>query len=394
MKYAVVIPDGMADHPLEKLGGRTPVEAAATPHLDRVASQGRLGLVCHTPKELAPGSDVAILSLLGYDPTQWYTGRAPLEAASMGIELQPGEMAFRCNLVTVDDERMADHSAGNVSTKEAAVLVGLLNERLADETLRFHPGVGYRHLMLYRGAEPLDAQCAPPHDILDQPIAKHLPRGQGADLLIDLMARSRDILAATDINDVRIDLGENPANMIWLWGGGTRPEFPPFASLYGKSGAVVAAVDLVRGIALSLGLHVIDVEGATGYVQTNFAGKGQAAIEALEHHDLVVVHVEAPDEASHHGDLQAKVDVIEAIDEHIIGPLLTHLEACGDHRLLVLPDHPTPIDVRTHVAEPVPFAYCGSDVGEPSGRLFSEANAAETGLVVEPGHRLMGIFLG
>jgi len=393
VKYAVVIADGMADHPLEKLGGRTPVEAAATPHLDRVANQGHLGLVCHTPKKLPPGSDVAILSVLGYDPTQCYTGRAPLEAASMGIELRPGEMAFRCNLVTVDGDTMADHSAGNISSNEAAVLVGLLNEQLGGDTLRFYPGVGYRHLMVYSGSEPLNAECTPPHDILEKRFAKHLPKGNGSDMLADLMARSRDILTATDINDVRIDLGENPANMIWLWGGGTRPEFPSFARRYGKSGAVVAAVDLVRGIAMSLGLHVITVEGATGYVHTNFAGKGQGVIEALATHDLVVVHIEAPDEASHHGDIQAKVDAIEAIDEHITGPILAHLETCGDYRLLVLPDHPTPIESRTHAAEPVPFAYCGTGVGDPSGRLFSEANAAETGLVVDPGHRLMSTFL-
>ena len=208
------------------------------------------------------------------------------------------------------------------------------------------------------------------------------------------MERSREVLGGTDINEVRIDLGENPATMIWLWGGGTRPQFPSFARRYAKSGAVVAAVDLVRGIALSLGLHVIDVEGATGYVQTNFAGKGAAAVDALARHDLVVVHVEAPDEAGHQGDIQAKVDAIEAIDEHIVGPIHSHLDTCGEYRLLVLPDHPTPIEARTHVAEPVPFAYCGSDVADHSGRLYSEANAAETGLVVEPGHRLMGLFLG
>ena len=395
MKYAVVIPDGMADRPLERLGGRTPVEAAATPHIDRVSLRGRLGLVCHTPRALAPGSDVAILSVLGYDPRAHYTGRAPLEAASRGIELGPADMAFRCNLVTVDgDEAMADHSAGHIATREAAVLIDLLNDRLATDDIRFYPGVGYRHLLVCRGCGALEIECTPPHDIREQPIAKHLPRGADAGLLVGLMERSREVLADTEINEVRIDLGENPATMIWLWGGGTRPALASFARRFGVSGAVVAAVDLVRGIALSLGLHVVEVEGATGYVHTNFAGKGQGAIDALERHDLVVVHIEAPDEAGHQGDIQAKVDAIEAIDTHIVGPLLGYLEACGAHRLLVLPDHPTPIDVQTHVREPVPFAYCGSDVTEPSNRLYSEANAAETGLVVEPGHRLMGLFLG
>lgn len=394
MKYAVVIPDGMADRALPRLDGRTPLAAAATPNMDRVARQGRLGLVRHTPDALAAGSDVAILSVLGYDPVAQYTGRAPLEAASRGVDLGPSDTAFRCNLVTIDDEAMADHSAGNISDQEAAVLVGLLNEHLANDTLRFYPGVGYRHLMVRRGGRPLEAECTPPHDILGQPFAEHLPRGADAALLVDLMARSREILADTEINEVRIDLGENPANMIWLWGGGTEPALPPFAERFGRTGAVVAAVDLVRGIAICLELDVIDVEGATGYIQTNFAGKGQAAIEALADHDLIVVHIEAPDEAGHHGDIQAKVDVIEAIDRHVVGPLLDHLEATGDYRMLVLPDHPTPIAVRTHTREPVPFAYCGSDLAEPSHRLYTEANAAETGLVVEPGHRLMAFFLG
>ena len=393
VKYAVVIPDGMADHPLERLDGRTPVEAAATPHLDRVALGGRLGLVCHTPDGLPPGSDVAILSLLGYDPARYYTGRAPLEAASRGLDLAPGEMVFRCNLVTTDGDTLADHSAGNIPSAEAAVLIDLLNEHLATDAIRFHAGVGYRHLMVYRGG-PTDVECTPPHDILDRPFARHLPRGKGADTLIGLMQRSREILAETDINDVRIDLGENPATMIWLWGGGTKPALPAFARRFGKSGAVVAAVDLVRGIGLSIGLTVVHVEGATGYLNTDYAAKGQGAIDALECHDVAIVHIEAPDEAGHSGDIQAKVDAIEAIDKHITGPILSYLETCGDHRLLVLPDHPTPIDLRTHVHEAVPFACCGTGIDEPSGRLYSEANAAETGLVVDPGHELMGRFLG
>ncbi|MFP4056957.1 MAG: cofactor-independent phosphoglycerate mutase [Candidatus Brocadiia bacterium] len=394
MKYAVVVPDGMADHPLEALGGRTPLEAATTPNLDRVAREGHLGLVCHTPKGLPPGSDVAMLSLLGYDPTACYTGRAPLEAASMGLALGPGEVAFRCNLVTVDDEVLADHSAGHISTEEAAVLIDLLNQKLGSETIRFHPGVGYRHLLVYAGSEPIDVRCTPPHDILDQPFTKRLPRGRGSEILVDLIQRSRQVLAETDVNDVRVDLGENPANMIWLWGGGTRPQLPSFYERFGKTGAVVAAVDLVRGIAVCLGLDVLDVPGATGYVQTNFEGKGQAACQALDRYDLAFVHVEAPDEAGHQGNIRAKVDAIEAVDRHIVGPLLAALERHGDYRLLVLPDHPTPIEVRTHVREPVPFAYCGTGASPPSRRLFTEANAAETGLVVAPGHELMGRFLG
>jgi len=394
VKHAIVVPDGMADRPVARLGGRTPMEAAAKPHMDKVAASGRLGLVCHTPAALPPGSDVALLSVLGYDPTECYTGRAPLEAASMGIALGPKDVAFRCNLVTLDGETMADHSAGNISNREAAVLIELLNKELGSEEVRFYQGVGYRHLMVYHGEVPLTAECTPPHDILDQPIARHLPRGEGAETLIRLIERSRELLAPHEINEVRIDLGENPATSIWLWGGGTRPRLAPFAERYGMRGAVVAAVDLVRGIAVSVGLDVLRVEGATGYIQTNFAGKGQAAIEALDRYDLVFVHIEAPDEAGHQGNIQAKVDTIEAIDKHIVGPLHAALEARGAYRLLVLPDHPTPLEVRTHVAEPVPFAYCGSDVAEASGQRLTEAAAAATGLRVEPGHKLLGLFLG
>jgi len=393
VKFAIVVPDGMADRPLERLGGRTPLEAASTPAMDRVAQRGRLGLVRHTYRSMPMGSDVAMLSVFGYDPRKCYTGRAPLEAASMGVELAPGQVAYRCNLVTVDEGVMADHSAGHISSREAAVLIELLNEKLGGEGVRFYPGVGYRHLMLYDGPERLEATCTPPHDILDRPISRHMPRGRGAKVLRRLMEASREILAKTDINEVRIDLGENPANMIWLWGGGTRPELEPFERLYGKRAAVVAAVDLVRGIAVCCGLDVLEVEGATGDLHTNYAGKGQAAIAALEDHDMVIVHVEAPDEASHIGDIQAKVDAIEAVDRHVVAPLLEALEG-RDHRILVLPDHPTPIEARTHVGDAVPFALCGSDVGEPSGRLYTEANAAETGLTVEPGHRLMESFVG
>jgi len=394
LKYAIVVPDGMADRPVARLGGRTPLEAASTPHMDAVARQGRLGLVCHTPSALPPGSDVAMLSLLGYDPLECYTGRAPLEAASMGIALGPGDVAFRCNLVTVDVDTLVDHSAGHISSREAAVLIGLLNERLGDENVRFYPGVGYRHLVVCRGGAPVVPECTPPHDILDEPIAGHLPRGEGAQRLIALMERSREVLAEHDINDVRIDLGENPANMVWLWGGGTRPQLAPFAQRYGERGAVVSAVDLVRGLAISVGLAVLHVEGATGYLDTNYAGKGQAAVEALRDYNLVLVHVEAPDEAGHQGDIQAKVDAIEAVDKHIVRPLLAALDTPGNGRLMVLPDHPTPVEVRTHVADPVPFAYCGAGVAEGSGLGLTEAAAAGTGVRVAPGHGLLGQFLG
>lgn len=394
MKYAIVIPDGAADRPCDALGGRTPFEVARLPNMDYVATEGRLGTVQTIPAGMAPGSDVAILSLLGYDPAKSYTGRAPLEAAARGIEARPDDWIFRCNLVTVADEHMLDYSAGHISTQEAEVLVRALEEQFGSDTLRFYPGVGYRHLLVIRG-ESFKVRTTPPHDIMDWAIKKHLPKGKNAARLRQLMDASRDLLAAHPVNQVRRDLGENPASQIWLWGEGQKPALAPFRKQWGLTGAAITAVDLVRGIARLIGWDVIEVEGATGYYDTNYAGKAQAAIEALKDHDLVLVHVESTDEAGHNGDTREKVRALEAVDREVVGPLLKALEATDQPwRILVAPDHETPLEARTHDSKPVPFAMMG-DALEPGRRqrAMTEAAARKAGMHVAVGHELMEYFL-
>jgi len=393
VKYAIVIPDGAADRPTALLGGRTVFDVARHPHMDRIASEGRLGTVRMVPPRMSPGSDVAILSLLGYDPKACYTGRAPLEAAARGIEIGPDDWAFRCNLVTVADEEMVDYSAGHITTKEAEVLIEALRKELGTEGLEFHAGVGYRHLVVVRG-EKFKVKTHPPHDIMGRRIKRHLPRGKNAARVKDLMAASRAILENHPINQVRRDLGEMAATQIWLWGQGQRPALEPFAERWGLSGAAVTAVDLVRGISKLIGWDVLEVEGATGYYDTNYAGKGRAAIEALADHDLVLVHVEATDEAGHNGDAREKVRALEAVDREVVGPLLEALASRGrDWRMLVAPDHETPLDLRTHEAEPVPFAVMGKDFEGKRARSMTESDARRAGLYVERGHTLMEYFL-
>ncbi|MDK1030836.1 MAG: 2,3-bisphosphoglycerate-independent phosphoglycerate mutase, partial [Planctomycetia bacterium] len=293
MKYAIVIPDGCADRPLDRLNGRTPLEVARVPHFDRIGKEGRLGLVRTVPENLHPGSEVAILSLLGYDPQKYFTGRAPIEAVGRGIELAPDEMAFRCNMVTVADGVMADYSAGHISTPEATVFIEALNDALGTEEIRFHPGLGYRHLMIYRGAAAFDLKTIPPHDIIDKPVADFMPSGQGAEILVELMDASCRIFDGHEVNLVRMDLGENPATMIWLWGEGRLPQLPAYKSIFGLQGAAITAVDIVRGLAKLIGWSVIEVEGATGYYDTDYEAKGRAAVAALDEYDIVMVHVEA-----------------------------------------------------------------------------------------------------
>jgi 2,3-bisphosphoglycerate-independent phosphoglycerate mutase len=394
MKYAIIIPDGAADRPARALVNRTPLEVARLPHMNRIAAEGRLGTVQTVPAGLSPGSDVAILSLLGYDPTKHYTGRAPLEAVARGIELGPDDWVFRCNFVTVAEEEMMDYSAGHIRTQEAQVLIAALEERFGSDSLRFYAGVGYRHLVVIKG-ERFGVRTTPPHDIMGQPIKRHLPKGKHAARLKELMHASREVLATHPINTVRRDLGENLATQIWLWGEGQRPTLDSFHARWNLRGAAITAVDLVRGIAKLIGWDVIEVEGATGYYDTNYAGKAAAAIAALKDHDLVVVHVEAPDEAGHNGDAREKVKALEAIDREIVGPVLAALEASGQPwRILVSPDHETPLEMRTHERQAVPFAMMGS--GLPVGRsggAMTEADARKTGMHVAVGHELMEYFL-
>jgi len=363
MKLMVILGDGMADLPLEELQGKTPLQAAEKPNMDRLARLGRCGLALTVPDGFPPGSDVANLSVVGYDPRRFYTGRAPLEAASMGVHLEKGDIAFRCNLVTIEDGIMRDYSAGHISTEEARELIGSLKTLMPEE--RLYAGVSYRHLLvLQKGAEVV---CTPPHDISDQPVAGHLPQGEGAELLLELMERARPVLASHPLNLKRIEENKRPANAIWLWGQGPAPSMPSFQDLYGLTGAMISAVDLLRGIAVYAGLEVIEVPGATGTIDTNYSGKVKGAIDALSRHDFAYLHIEAPDEASHAGDLMGKIRAIELLDQRIVGPVIEGLDKSGEEwRILLLPDHATPISIKTHSREPVPFVIMGKDI-EPDG---------------------------
>lgn len=389
MKYCIIVPDGMADYPIDKLGGRTAVEAARTPFLDFLAQNGQLGLVRTIPGGFPAGSDVANLTLLGYSPREYYSGRAPLEAASIGIHLNDSDWAFRCNFVTATEDTLEDFCAGHVKTDEATVLIKLLNEKLGNDIIQFYTGKSYRHIMVYKGTQKMDARCFPPHDIMGQSIQKHLPKGNGSEILIDLMEHSRVYLSNHDINKIRIDLEENPANMIWLWGQGHRPKMPTFKERFHLTGAVITAVDLIKGIACYLGWDIIQVPGVTGYLDTNYANKGEYAIKALETHDMVLVHVEAPDEAGHEGNVHEKVLAIEQVDSKIIGPLLEAKNRFRELRILVLPDHYTPIIKQTHTPESVPFAAYGTGIEKGIGLPYSENNAQASGLHIKEGHRLI-----
>lgn len=393
MKYCIVVPDGLADYPIDKLSGRTPVEAARTPFLDFLAQNGQLGLVKTIPNGFPAGSDVANLTLLGYSPREYYSGRAPLEAASIGIKLNDDDWAFRCNFITATGDVLEDFCAGHIKTDEASVLIKLLNEKFGNDSIQFYTGKSYRHIMVYKGAQKMDARCFPPHDIMGQSIQKHLPKGNGSEILIDLMERSRAYLSNHDVNKVRIDLEENPANMIWLWGQGHRPKMPTFKERFHLTGAVITAVDLIKGIACYLGWDIIQVPGVTGYLDTNYANKGQYAVKALETNDVVLVHIEAPDEAGHEGNVHEKILAIEQIDSKIIGPLLEAKNIFRDLRILVLPDHYTPIVKRTHTSEPVPFVAYGSGIEKGIGLPYSETNARASGLHIEEGHRLIEHFI-
>jgi 2,3-bisphosphoglycerate-independent phosphoglycerate mutase len=355
MKYVVLISDGMADYPIEELDGLTPLEAADTPHMDTLAARGRVGLVRNVPPGMSPGSDVAVMSVLGFDPAKYYTGRAPLEAPAMGVELEPGQIAYRMNLVTIFDSKMSDFTAGHISNDEAAVLVNALQSSMDSDEFRFYPGTSYRNLMVTTDSNLLKMICTPPHDIIGQSIETYLPRGRKAQRLLDLMDRAGKILKDHEINVRRKEAGENPANSVWLWGQGIRPDMPLFKDVYGVSGAIISAVPLLRSLSQYLGLELIGVEGITGYLDTNYKGKGLGALRALQKHDLVCVHVEAPDEAGHSGDTKSKKEAIERIDEEVLGTILDDLDNNAEWRVLVLADHPTPIAKRTHTAEPAPF---------------------------------------
>ncbi len=393
MKYVVLLGDGMADLPLDVLDGRTPLQAARTPNMDRIAAGGVPGLIRTVPDGFPAGSDVANLSVLGYDPSVYYTGRAPLEAASMSITLEPADVAIRCNLVTLEDGRMADFSAGHISTDEAKVLITDVHKELADGQVAFYPGVSYRHLMVWRNGKR-DMICTPPHDITGQPVKGFLPAGDGHELLNDLMLRAQAMLRDHPVNRKRADEGKRPANAIWLWGQGIRPSLPTFQERYGLAGAVISAVDLLKGIGIYAGLTPIKVPGATAYFDTNYRGKALAALKALKEMDFVYVHVEAPDEAGHMGDVEEKVRAIENFDEKVVGPIWEGLQALREFRILLLPDHPTPIETRTHSKAMSPFVIFDSREVRASQDRYDEETARRSGRVVDPGFTMMDQFIG
>jgi 2,3-bisphosphoglycerate-independent phosphoglycerate mutase len=395
MKYIVLVGDGMADYPLPQLQDKTPLEAAKTPNMDYIARTGQVGWAKTIPDRMAPASDVANLSILGYEPAKFYSGRAPLEAANMKVTIKPDEIAFRCNLVTYGNNKMLDYSAGHIPEGEARILIEDLNKHMGTDTLQFFPGVSYRHLMVTKDLNPslLKVKCIPPHDITGQNIHKHLPSGKNAKFLIGLMNKAAKFLESHEINKVRVDLGENPANLIWLWGQGKRPTMPSFAEKYGLTGSVISAVDLIKGIGVIIGLEPINVPGATGYYDTNYLGKAKYGIESLEKKDFLFVHVEAPDEAGHNGDLRAKITAIERFDSQVVGTILKHLKGREDFRILVLSDHYTPIPIRTHTSEPVFFAICGSGVAKDEICTFSEAAAKKSNLNFSQGWRLMDYLI-
>lgn len=393
MKYLVLVGDGMADHPHPGLNQQTPLQAAKTPNMDFLAQHGRLGTAHTLIPGLPLGSDVANLSLLGYDPQVYYSGRSPLEAANIGVDLGPRDVAFRCNLISAKSGVLLDYSSGHITTEEAKPLIKMLGQKLGTDKIQFYLGTSYRHLVVWKGGS-LGAKCTPPHDIPGKEMQPHFPKGAGHKEIIRLMEDSNLLLEGHEVNQARRREGKLPANMIWLWGQGKKPSMPTFQEKYHLSGAVISAVDLVKGLGIYAGFSVIPVPGATGYLDTNYLGKADAALKALKKHDFVFVHVESPDECGHNGDLAGKLQAIEDFDGKIVGPILQGLQGRDDYRLLLLPDHPTPLDVRTHVDEPVPFILYQPGVeGAPGVRGYDEAQARATGVHVEQAWRLMDILI-
>jgi 2,3-bisphosphoglycerate-independent phosphoglycerate mutase len=399
MKYAIIIPDGCADEPQDSLGGKTPLQAANIPAMDAIAAAGVVGRANHTPESLQAGSDVANLSLFGYNPLEHFTGRAPLEAAAQGIDLGPDDWAARCNLVTIEDQVMKSFTAGQISTAEATALLKTAQEHLGNDQIEFRPGVTYRNLLLFRGhGRPApfstDTRSTPPHDLTDKSVLDDYPRGPGSDLLNHLMSESVALFADHPVNVARRAAGKPPATNVWLWGLGSTPHLTPFVKLHGKQGAVITAVDLLRGLASLVGWRRIEVPGATGYLDTDYAAKGRYAVAAIDDVDLVCVHVEATDEASHEGNAAEKVKALEQIDRHIVGPIHEALKRHGDYRILVTPDHPTPLRTKTHSHGDVPFAMAGDGVVPDTIATYDDATAARSSLAFDEGWRLMGYFLG
>jgi len=394
MKYCVLIIDGASGLPLSERGGRTCLELAHTPNMDALAQEGVLGLVSTVPAGMEASSACACMSVLGYDPRVYYRGRAAIEAKSMGIAIDDGEVVFRCNLVAIKDGRMWDYSAGHISTEEAEQLIGALNQSLGDDNIYFYPGVSYRHICKLRGREDtLLVTCTPPHDIPNKPIAEFLPRGPGSDLLRDLMARSEAVLRDHPVNVERRARGEIPATSIWLfWGSGRAPDMPAFEQVYGLRAALTSGVGLLRGLAQMVDMDVLDIPGVTDGLDNDYAAQAAGAMEALKEHDLVVIHIEAPDEAAHAGSIDEKIEAIQRVDREVVSRLRRWRP--DGLRMLIMPDHPTPIRVQTHTADPVPFVLWGAGFTANGAKRFTEAEAKSTGFFIKEGYKIMGRLTG
>lgn len=400
MKYVVIVGDGMADWPLKELGGKTPLQKAFTPNMDKLTREGTIGMVRTIPEGFSAGSDVANMSILGYDPSEFYTGRAPLEAISMGIELKDEDAAYRCNLVTLRFNKtktkayMDDYSAGHISSAEAFTFINELNKKLGSEGIAFYSGTSYRNLMVWSKGL-LSPECTPPHDITGKDIIDYLPVGHGEDVLRDLMLNSVDILESHPLNKERMGQGKNPANSIWLWGQGKKPELPSFSQKYGLRASLVSAVDLTKGLGIYAGFQILSVPNVTGYLDTNYVGKAEYSLKALETVDLAYIHIEAPDEAGHSGNYNDKIKAIEDIDALVVGTILRGIRAFGEYKILLLPDHATPIEVKTHTPEPVPFAIYDSRIKRKNeGATFDETIKDRDDIVViEEGYKLMDYFI-
>ncbi len=401
MKYLVMLCDGMADEPNEALGNSTPMEKANKPCMNSLAAKAEVGIVKTVAEGLKPGSDVANLSVLGYEPAVYYSGRSPLEAASIGIDLKDTDVTLRCNLVTLSDDEdyenktILDYCADDISSEEAKILIEYIQEKLGNDVFRFYPGVSYRHCLVWSNGNPHPGVLTPPHDITGKVITDYIPKGEAVDELYDLMKKSYDLLKDHPVNQARIARGKRPANSIWLWGEGTKPLLDNFSEKFGIKGSMISAVDLLKGIAICAGMNSVDVDGATGYLDTNFDGKCKAAIEEFKKGaDLVYIHVEAPDECGHRGEIENKVKAIEMIDEHILGPVVEFLKGYDDFAVLVCPDHPTPLSIRTHTSTPVPYLIYDSKNEINSGvKVFCEKEARETGNYIEKGFTMMNYFL-
>jgi 2,3-bisphosphoglycerate-independent phosphoglycerate mutase len=385
MKYIVLIIDGAAGRPLSRHGGRTSLELAKTPNLDYLVKSGKLGLTRNVPEGMEPSSAVACMSILGYDPAVYYRGRSAIEAFSMGIDISPDEQVFRCNLVAVRDGKMLDYSAGHIPTGEAAELITSVDKALGDFNTRFYPGVGYRHILKLKGhEEALMAVCTPPHDISGKPVEAYLPRGRGSDILRDLMARSEAVLREHPVNLARAARGDTPATTIWLfWPSGQVPSLPPFQEKFGQKAAMISGVDLLKGLASMAKMDVINLTGVTDGLDNDYAAQGAGAVSALDDHNLVIVHVEAPDEAGHSGSVEHKVEAIERTDREIVSGLQNY--RADKLRFLILPDHPTPVDLLTHTNEPVPFLLWGPGFDSNGASRLTEAEAAASAFFVRNG---------